>query len=126
MMGTHNHKPHLLPPKVPSLYQESPEDVLGSLPDNQSTLMLLGGQSTSMNKSSMMSQDGHTQEVYYSFSSSSGQDGWDQFSLDDCSDLIGCGPSLSINYPFDHRNQKWFPLSSTPVTGIDPDAVGLV
>ena len=61
--------------------------------------------------------DSFSHEMYYSFESSLGQDGLDQFSLDDCSGLIGQGQSHSLNNHFD---QEWFPLSSTPVTRNGP------
>ena len=69
------------------------------------------------------------QEVYYSFESFSGQDGWDQFSLDDCMGLIGQGQSHSLSNCLDLKNQEWFPLSSTHASKIAPDPlnwVGLV
>ena len=73
--------------------------------------------------------DSCSQEVFYSFESSSGQGGLTQFSLDVCSDLIGQGQSHPFSNYFDCRNQEWSPLSSTPVTKMDPDPlnwVGLV
>ena len=73
--------------------------------------------------------DSCSQEVFYSFESSSGQGGLNQFSLDDCLGLIGQGQSHPFNNYFDCRNQEWSPLSSTPVTKMDPDPlnwVGLV
>ena len=73
--------------------------------------------------------DSCSQEMYYSFGSSSEKYFDKPTNSHDCSSLIGQGQSHSLSNHFDLNDSEWFPPSSTPVSKIDPDPlnwVGLV